>query len=244
MTVQFKRGQIVAKPSYREIDLEAIEQYLRQPVSKLLKSGFPTGIMAVQLYGDKFPNPWWRMVHVEMVIDRDPRNDTVCPDDEVWTTSQEEIIKIRKRKKAHFIAGMGGDRPEYILLDPKWEIDDRFWDAVELKIDKSMSPRNLWGIYDIGEIVMHVINPVVNFFRGIFGKPKHHYSWTEMRGKYVCTSWIATLIQNGFEAMNWSRDYFWPRDLQWYPRKNADVKPAHFGITPRLKRIMEDDNPQ
>ena len=240
MAVQFRRGQIVLKPTYREIELGDLERFIRQPTSQLLKYGFPTGILVVQRYGDKFPEPWWRTGHAEMVIDRDPRSGDICPEDEIWTTSQEEFIKIRKRKKAHFIAGMGGDRPQYILLDPEWEIDNRYWDAVEEKIISGMSLKNLKGIYDVGEIAMHIINPVVNLFRRIFGKPYHHYAWLELPNKYVCSSWIATLVQNGFEAMNWSRDYFWPKDLRWYPTKNADAKPAHFGVTPRLKRIMPE----
>jgi len=235
---ELKRGQIVCKPSWRELDENDLQKYLQMTAVQLLKTGFPDGIMLFQKLVDKFPDPLWRCVHAEMIIDGDPRNGDICPEDEVWTTSQEEIIKIRKRKRAHFVEGMRGDRPQYMVFEPNWDIDERYWAAIEEKIINSMKRSNWWGIYDVGEIAMHVINPVVNFFRKIAGKKYHHYSWLEMPNKYVCSSWIATLCQNGLEAKNWARRYLWPLDWQWFPKKNADVKPAHFAVNPRLTRIM------
>lgn len=227
---------IVIKLSWRNPELSVLSQVARFDVAKLLRTGFPDGVMLVQKYVMDMEEieEAWRSLHVEMVIDRDPDDPAaIPPDDEVWTISQEEIIKVRKRKKIQVEAGMIGDRPEYAILQLTFEPDQRFIDAVMTEIVKSMKRNNIKGIYDVGEIVQHLLNQVVNVPRRIADKDWHHYSWLEAKNKRVCSSFIATLIRQGLMAMNWYRLFIWPKI-----KENADITPGHYWFSKRLKRRM------
>jgi hypothetical protein len=197
-------------------ELRMLENIVLKSWRGLVKNGFTDGIMLTQ-------------------NDKDYHR---RPPNEVWTVSQEETFKLKKYNAGDFIAGLQGQKPKYFLMKTPIEdypdLYDRYMNTIMAACRKLLGNK-LGTVYDVGQIVMYPLNIGYNLIRKLFGKPWHHYAWTEIKGKEVCSSRIAGLMRWGIKGgLNWGVQYFWPQDKL---KHSADIAPGHFGCSPKLTRV-------
>lgn len=242
------RGRILLKLDWSNPELDLLTTLATQNWRRLLKKGFGDGIMLTQKHfmtDPDIPDPYWRATHVEMLVDHD-KDGNARPFGQVWTASQEEVFKLNVRTEKEFLDGLTGKQPKYILLKTSWEEMpehyNRYMRVVMIECCKlwKLGKSKVYPVaYDIGQIPMYLLNLGWNSIRKLFGKPWHHYAWTEIKGLEVCSSRIAGLIrwalQKGLSW--WHKNFIWP---QKQLEHSADIAPGHFcpEIAKKLIRVM------
>jgi hypothetical protein len=213
-----KVGQIVGCMDWQEPTLDHIigEFKNKTALQILLELGhnFADGIIFTQDTLKHFAHPAHHTTHVMQIKALD--------ENWVYLINQREKVKLEKETRSEFIAKMWGNTPKYCLFDLPVEIDRRWEEAANARDEAAAKKgKGFFGkilsfvTYDVGGILSLLISAVI-------GKK---IPWFEIRGREVCSTFIASRSQCGFLAMGLPADTLLPGNPN-----TADYWPAHIWV--------------
>jgi hypothetical protein len=214
--MNFKAGQILVKLKWDDTPYDEIKEAIKNKNITQIIAQFGRGIIIYQRDMLKIPIPASYSTHVEMIKEVDG--------DVVKTYSQQETVKVNTYTKSELIEKMSGIDFPIAILEPDWEMTPEylegcweFWETLKGKEKKGWK-KWLSSLYDIGSIVMYV----VNFVRQIMKKEPIQGIGSKKRE--VCSSAVAGAERLGLDRMGLGQGFIF-KDLEVF-----EVAPAHLWL--------------